>query len=158
MTNTSVAYNGIVNDDIRIQIQEFLHSCAQNNFVATFSLKRLLCYTLEMLDNAQRYAKGIVSFTWNFDGKLLTIKVSNNSNHDDAKRLAAIVSQIKAMTSEEIHNAYMKQLKNEQFGEKGGAGLGYLLMAKKGVDSMNIEVHSIDQSNAHLESTITISV
>ena len=140
MKNSKVHYKGIVNDEIRTQLQDFLQSVAISNKLTTAGLKRILCFALELLDNAQRYAIGNVTFDWASSGSQLIITLSNKAKITDANRLRTIVDRIKTMSSEQIDAEYKDQLINGQFGVSGGAGLGYLQMARKGARDMEIEL------------------
>ena len=140
MKKSKVHYDGIVDDDIRSQLQDFLQSVATSNKLTAAGLKRILCFALELLDNAQRYAIGQVSFDWSSDDSQLIITLRNEAKSSDATRLKTIVDRIKTMSAEEIDKEYKEQLINGQFGAGGGAGLGYLQMARKGAKNMEIEL------------------
>jgi len=158
MNNSQVSYQGVVDDNVRSQLQDFLTSVAASNIDAPHGIKRLLCYALELMDNAQRYAIGKVSFEWTTDGNQLSLVLKNEATTEDSARLQQIVEQIRTMTAMEIDEAYKKQLTNSSFGAKGGAGLGYLLMARKGVRNMNIEVSPINTKHNLCISTIATNI
>jgi Family of unknown function (DUF6272) len=143
MKKSKVHYDGIVDDEIRSQLQDFLQSVATSNKLTAAGLKRILCFALELLDNAQRYAIGQVSFDWSSDDSQLIITLRNEAKSADANRLKTIVDRIKTMSAEEIDKEYKEQLINGQF----GAGLGYLQMARKGAKDMEIEL--LDSPNGY---------
>ena len=99
MKNSNVHYNGVVDDEIRAQLQDFLQSVATSNKLTTAGLKRILCFALELLDNAQRYAIGQVSFDWSSDDSQLIITLRNEAKSTDATRLKTIVDRIKTMSA-----------------------------------------------------------
>ncbi|MFN0031064.1 MAG: DUF6272 family protein [Flavobacteriales bacterium] len=156
--STTFSYTGLVNDNLRVQMQDFLHTVVTSCYANTTNPKRLLVYSLELLDNAQRYSVGDITFTWTFDGNKMRLLLKNKANRDDAKRLEQMVANINTMTREQISSTYKAQLNNNEFGEKGGAGLGYLLMAKNGIDKVTITISDPENNIVNCTNEIEIAV
>jgi hypothetical protein len=127
-----IQYEGQLSSEVRIQLLDLLKVVSLANLGQRNDLKKLCGIALELLDNAQRYcSSGGVAFEWRIEGDNLVVSIRNNAAREDAERLVRTVDDINNMTSEEVAAAFRAQLTNEQFGAKGGAGLGMLQIAKK---------------------------
>lgn len=132
MSTNLIQYEGKLSSEVRIQLLDLLKAVSLTNLGKRNDLKKLCGIALELLDNAQRYcSSGGVSFEWRIEGDSLVVTISNNAGREDAERLMKTVADINAMTTEEVAAAFRAQLTNEEFGAKGGAGLGMLQIAKK---------------------------
>lgn len=134
-------YQGNLTSAVRLQLLDLLHCVALSNLGRRTDLKKLVGIALELLDNAQRYNSGPeVDFRWRIEGSTLVVTISNRANRTDAERLMAAVTSIQSMTHEQIVLAFRRQLTDDGFGEKGGAGLGMLQIAKKIGKNITAEV------------------
>lgn len=132
MDKNHIEYLGRMSSEVRIQLLDLLKVVSLANLGQRNDLKKLCGIALELLDNAQRYGTSPdVNFGWRIEGDSLVVTITNHASQKDAERLVEIVESINAMTTEEVAEAFRNQLMNEGFGEKGGAGLGMLQIAKK---------------------------
>lgn len=132
MNGSNIRYSGRLIGDVRAQLTRLLHDSAAANLGHRRDMKRLCAIGMELLDNAERYGRQEqMVFDWRIQFGTLLVKVQNLASARDAERLVATVQRIRSMTAEEIQNAYTRQLCDEGFGEKGGAGLGFLQIARK---------------------------
>lgn len=132
MERNLVQYEGQLSSEVRIQLLDLLKVVSLANLGERSDLKRLCGIALELLDNAQRYGNSRdMSFEWHIEDQSLVVTIKNRANRMDAERLMKTVDGINAMSVEEVAAAFRAQLTNEQFGEKGGAGLGMLQIAKR---------------------------
>jgi hypothetical protein len=132
MSSNLIQYEGQLSTEVRIQLLDLLKAVSLANLGRRTDLKKLCGIALELLDNAQRYCvSGGVSFEWRIEGDLLVVSITNTAARADAERLMRTVTEINGMTSDQVLAAFRDQLTNESFGEKGGAGLGMLQIAKK---------------------------
>lgn len=135
-------YTGQLTSEIRIQLLDLINCIALFNLGERSDLKKLVGIALELLDNAQRYnASGDVDFRWRIEAHTLVVTISNKARRQDALRLVDAVENIARMTPEEITRAFRDQLTNEGFGEKGGAGLGMLQIARKVGNNITADIH-----------------
>ena len=88
---------------------------------------------IEILDNATRYStKGSdVIIEHHLTKHAITIIVENQSNFRDIEFLMLQVENYSRMTIIELENLYRQKLNNNNFNDRGGAGLGLLLIMKK---------------------------
>ncbi len=139
-------YAGQLSSEVRIQLLDLLKVVSLANLGARNDLKKLCGIALELLDNAQRYGNAHdVSFEWRIEGHSLVVTIKNRAERKDAERLKKIVDDINAMTPEQVAEAFRAQLTNEQFGEKGGAGLGMLQIAKRTGGRIHAEIEPTDE-------------
>ena len=138
-------YKGRLTSDVRVQLFDLLKCIALCNLGKRNDLKKLIGIALELLDNAQRYnSSNDVDFRWHIEDSRLVVTIKNKATETDAKRLMEAVHCIDQMSPEEITKAFMDQLRNEGFGDKGGAGLGMLQIARKVGKNISAEVYPID--------------
>lgn len=132
MGSNHVEYQGRMSTEVRIQLLDLLKVISLVNLGHRNDLKKLCGIALELLDNAQRYGTTQeIGFEWRIEGDHLVVSIRNQASRVDAERLLHTVTGINEMTSEQVVEAFKAQLLNEGFGEKGGAGLGMLQIAKK---------------------------
>ncbi|HRH39125.1 MAG TPA: DUF6272 family protein [Flavobacteriales bacterium] len=132
MNKKLVQYAGHLNSEVRLQLLDLVKVMSLANLGERSDLKRLCNIAIELLDNAQRYSSARdVAFQWHVVDQVLMVEIRNRASREDAERLLQIVGEINAMTAAEIATAFRAQLTNEQFGDKGGAGLGMLQIAKR---------------------------
>jgi hypothetical protein len=132
MEKNHIGYQGRMSSEVRIQLLDLLKVVSLANLGQRNDLKKLCGIALELLDNAQRYGTTPdVNFEWRIEGSNLVVSICNHASKADAERLVRAVENINSMTAEEVAAAFRAQLVNEGFGEKGGAGLGMLQIAKK---------------------------
>ncbi len=144
MTKNLVQYAGQLSSEVRIQLLDLLKAVSLANLGERNDLKRLCGIALELLDNAQRYGNSRdVSFEWRIEGQSLVITIKNHAARVDAERLMKTVESINAMSAEQVTAAFRAQLTNEQFGEKGGAGLGILQIAKRTGGQLNAHIEQV---------------
>ena len=132
-TNSNlIRYEGLLTSEVRVQLTDLLLAIAVSNLGSRSDLKKLFGVAVELLDNAQRYCStGSVSFQWRIEGTELVITISNKASKEDAERLIDRVATIQAMSPEQLAEAFRQQLQDPTFGEKGGAGLGMLQIARR---------------------------
>lgn len=140
-TSNLIRYEGLLTSEVRVQLTDLLMAIALSNLGTRSDLKKLFGVAVELLDNAQRYcSSGSVSFQWRIEGAELVIAISNKASKEDAERLIDKVAVIQSMTPDQLADAFRQQLQDPAFGEKGGAGLGMLQIARKVGKAINAEI------------------
>jgi hypothetical protein len=136
-----IRYEGRLTSEVRVQLTDLLMAIAVSNLGSRSDLKKLFGVAVELLDNAQRYcSSGSVSFQWRIEGTELVVAITNTATKEDAERLIDRVTAIQTMTPEELANAFRQQLLDPAFGDKGGAGLGMLQIARKVGQAINAQI------------------
>lgn len=146
MEKSLLEYKGQLTSEVRVQLLDLLKCIALCNLGDRNDLKKLVGVALELLDNAQRYnASDDVDFRWHVANEHLVITIRNKANKKDAERLMGSVTAIAAMTPEAITAAFKNQLINEGYGEKGGAGLGMLQIARKIGRNISADIQPLEK-------------
>ena len=70
----------------------------------------------------------------------LLITIENQASQEDAHRLLQCVETVKGMSPEELASAFRAQLTNGEFGAKGGAGLGWIDIARKASGTLDAQI------------------
>ncbi|MBL8002498.1 MAG: ATP-binding protein [Flavobacteriales bacterium] len=136
-----IRYEGLLTSEVRVQLTDLLLAIAVSNLGSRSDLKKLFGVAVELLDNAQRYcSSGSVSFEWHIEGTELVIAITNKASKADAERLIDRVAAIQAMSPEQLADAFRQQLQDPSFGEKGGAGLGMLQIARRVGQAINARI------------------
>lgn len=98
-------------------------------------------------DVSQTDGEGLVGsgiFMIDEDGDAYSITTGNTISKENSERITSILDNINSMSKDEIKAAYLKQMKEGRLSEKGGAGLGFLDMAKKTGNKFHYHVEPID--------------
>jgi hypothetical protein len=136
-----IRYEGRLTSEVRVQLTDLLLAIAVGNLGSRGDLKKLFGVAVELLDNAQRYCtSGTVQFQWRIEGAELVISITNKASKYDAERLVERVAAIQAMSPEQLAETFRQQLQDPTFGEKGGAGLGMLQIARKVGQGINAAI------------------
>jgi hypothetical protein len=98
-------------------------------------------FAIELLDNGLRYSiDNRVSFTWTIEKDRLTFELENQASESDAIRLQNHARELHDMDDAQLKVAFQEQINSDQFGLKGGAGLGLLQILRKGALSIDIQI------------------
>jgi len=155
MKHHTMKYEGNISDDLRSFLCTTLKQVTMDNVPAAKRVTRLVSFALELLDNAQRYStNGTVEFDWQAQGTTLTITVTNKSTQYNAKRLKQAIDHVRTLNHEQIAIEYKNKMLNNEFNEKGGAGLGILQMAKQGATDIQLEITNLGDDDVMCSSTV----
>ncbi len=103
--------------------------------------KKLLTLMIEILENILKYSdhyqdfiidrpEFLPEFELNFDEVGFMIVARNPVRNEDKKVIADKIEKINTSSEEELRKVYRETITNGIFTEKGGAGLGFIEMAK----------------------------
>ncbi|MDZ4751873.1 MAG: DUF6272 family protein [Flavobacteriales bacterium] len=154
---SSLNYHGRLTDDLRANICDLLRQSLRDNLDGIKQISKLVLYALELLDNAQRYSTvNDVRFECEAKNGELTLSVINKASLEDANRLMETVNSLRNKSSDEINVIYKKSLSNNQFGSKGGAGLGFLQILRNGSNELNVHVEQLS-GDIHLCKSVLVA-
>jgi hypothetical protein len=155
MEKNILEYKGQLSSEVRIQLIDLLQCIALCNLGPRSDLKKLVGIALELLDNAERYNSSTdVDFVWHIVEEQLIVTIRNKAKSADAHRLKQAVSKIAAMSPEEITDAFKRQMTEEGYGEKGGAGLGMLQIARRVGKNIRAEISPLHSDEFLCTSTV----
>jgi hypothetical protein len=103
--------------------------------------KKLLTLMIEILENVLKYADHFEDFIndhpeyqpefrLNYDEEGFTLMTRNPVLNKDKKILSEKIKRINTSSEEELRQVYRETITNGIFTDKGGAGLGFIEMAK----------------------------
>ncbi|HEY0978692.1 MAG TPA: DUF6272 family protein [Flavobacteriales bacterium] len=141
MEKSLTQYQGALSSEVRIQLTDLIQAVALANIGKRTNVKKLCAIAIELLDNAQRYcSNGNIRFEWQLQGDLLVVRIENQAAERDAQRMLESIQAVNRMGPEELVEAFRSQLTNGKFGEKGGAGLGFLDIARKSKGPISADI------------------
>jgi hypothetical protein len=156
MPNNTTLYEGRITSEVRVHLIDLLKMVSLANLGKGPNVKKVCIIAIEMLDNAQRYCSdGNVRFTWELEGGHLVITIENKATMTDAYRLLHMVEAVNSMPPSGIADAFRAQLTNGEYGEKGGAGLGLLDIARKIKGGIRAHIHPDRDENYFCRSQVS---
>ena len=149
-------YKGQLSGEVHIQLLELIRCIALLNLGPRNDLKKLISIALELLDNAERYnSRRDVEFKWRIVDDQLVVTVTNTASSTDAQRLMESVAAIDRMSAEQLTQAFKRQMADQNFGAKGGAGLGILQIARKVGRNITADVRELKPDEYLCTSTVS---
>ena len=76
-----------------------------------------------------------------------SVTTGNVISNEKVEKMKEILNSINSLTKEEVKAAFMKQMREGSLSEKGGAGLGFLDIAKKTGNKFQYHVEQINDEN-----------
>jgi hypothetical protein len=148
-------YKGTLNSSFSDELTVSILDSLKGVTVSLKDHKKINVIALELIDNALRYGlMREVSFTIWQEDDLLWMELINFARCDDAKKLQESSERIQNLTPAEIEMAFNKQLQNPSFGERGGAGLGLLHIARKGAMAIEVTTEKTDENSCKCRITV----
>lgn len=78
------------------------------------------------------------------DKERYAVTTGNVVSHENCEKIINTLDSINALSKDEVKAAYMKQMKEGNLSDKGGAGLGFLDIAKKTGNKFQYHVEKIN--------------
>ncbi len=151
----TLTYDGNISDDLRSFMCSTLKQSMEDNMPEVKRVTKLIGFALELLDNAQRYGDGAkIEFEWHTDGNNLAVTVKNISSLYNARRLSDTVDHVLSLDSDDLTAEYRAVMLNNEFNNAGGAGLGFLQMAKNGAKEIRVKIEDLANGLCVCSSTV----
>jgi hypothetical protein len=123
------------------------------------TIRKISFLTVELLQNIVHHSdknkKGETFAYYELikDGENYVIKTGNLITKENTEGLEKRMNCVLSSTDEEVKEKILNRLQNEDFSEKGGAGIGLLSIKKRVSEGMsyNIEVFEGDYNFIHFE-------
>lgn len=136
-----IQFQGAINEDIGANLTKLVLSAFSIYLHQASDAKRCTSVALELIDNAQRYARdGKIMFEITNSDGAVNIRLENLAGENDAMKLKESAEFVHQLSTDEAKSLYKQQLLNNTFGERGGAGLGFLFIKRKGVNTFEVEI------------------
>lgn len=85
------------------------------------------------------------------------INTGNLILSEDANLLAYKLEELNKLSEAELRKLYIETLCNQNFSYKGGAGLGFLTIAKKAAQPIKYELQSLNEKFSYFSSEIVVA-
>ncbi len=141
MIDNALRYYGKIDEGGIVDFVDLLSGVLYRNLGPRKDIRKMCSFAIELLDNGLRYSiDNRVSFTWTIEKDRLTFELENQASECDAIRLQNHARDLHDMDDAQLKVAFQEQINSDQFGVKGGAGLGLLQILRKGALSIDIQI------------------
>jgi hypothetical protein len=155
--NLSFIYLGSFNDEITARIIDISESNLANKHEEVKISNKVSFLLAECFQNVIRHgdtlqkgspeASGI--FIVRNIGSSFYISSANLVENKDIEGLKSKIEQINKLSKEELKKLYINVLSNQEFSNKGGAGLGLIEMARKSGQKLDFEFEYYDDKYSY---------
>ena len=164
--NLSLIYQGDFSDDVTAKI---LHLSENNidNYESLSKLKRKVSFIMvECFQNIVRHKEKIETkkndsvaglFLTRNIGDDYFITSANIIEKHAVEDLKEKLKNINALSKDDLKELYLERLENNEFTEKGGAGLGLIEMARKSGNKLEFDFEPLDDEYTYFYLRIKIS-
>ncbi|MCP4130377.1 MAG: hypothetical protein GY754_05300 [bacterium] len=105
-------------------------------------------------DSDSEFSEGLVLIE--YDGTNYYVACGNLIENRTKKTLIEWLEKIKSLNKEELKNLYKKQLKNNILPGSKGAGLGFIVMARKSSGPLEYYIQEIDKKYSYFSVKVMI--
>lgn len=98
------------------------------------------------METATNIDERVISLSFEIDENAYVLTTSNYLKPEDEILLKEKIDKVNKMDASEIKIYYRDVLKNEQFSDKGGAGLGFIDMKKRSGNNLEYFIEKEDQN------------
>jgi len=141
MIENALRYYGKIDEGGIVDFVDLLSGVLYRSLGPRKDIRKMCSFAIELLDNGLRYSiDNRVSFTWTIEKDRLTFELENQASESDAIRLQNHARELHDMDDAQLKVAFQEQINSDQFGLKGGAGLGLLQILRKGALSIDIQI------------------
>lgn len=128
------------------------------------TMKRLCVLTVEVLQNIALHgtvdSKGLMHsyVTLTRSDKIFKLSTGSLIMETDIVPLRQKLELLNGMDENTLRKLYIETLCNDQFSNKGGAGLGLLTIAKKSADKLKFELDTLADHFGYFQLEVSLSV
>lgn len=126
-------------------------------------IKKIYSIATECLENICKHSDFLNSdklfiFEMNIDKNTIYISTSNYVNKNKVKAIVERIIFLKKQTPIRLKELYQQEIKKRTFSNKGGAGLGLIIMTRKSEGNIDCSVKQINNTTSVLTLNIRISI
>jgi hypothetical protein len=165
-SNISLAYEGEITHQITKAFTALAESSMQREQDNTSVQKKVFHVMVECLQNISKHAEREFDYYASKDGrgifliskdeKEYNITTGNIIKNDKVESLRNFLEKINSMTKEELTALYKQQIREGRLSPKGGAGLGFIDIARKTGQKLIYSFLRIDEENSFFVLTSTV--
>lgn len=164
--NINLAYEG----EITHQITKAFTSLTENNMIRDEDYssvqKKVFHVMVECLQNISKHADNQFNFVASKDGsgifmvskdeKEYNVTTGNVVRNEKIDELKGMLENINKLSKEELNQLYKQKIKDGRISDKGGAGLGFIDIARKTGQKLVYSFIKIDEEKSFFVLTSTI--
>jgi hypothetical protein len=163
-----LSYQGLFNFEIIGHLLNSLKDETEARGISISNYKKILSVMIEALENVFKYNEFFENEPSLFplyypkfqleksDGNYLLL-TANPILNKDVEKLSSHISTINNLDREGLRQMFRNTLTNGQFSSKGGAGLGFIEMAKVSGEKLDFSFVPINEKHSYYSCKITIS-
>ena len=165
--NINLAYEG----EITHQITRAFTSLTENNMIKDQDYnsvqKKVFHVMVECLQNISKHAENKYNLISSKDGRGIfmvskgkteyNVTTGNVIDNSKVKILEDILENVNSLDKKELNKLYKQQIREGRLSDKGGAGLGFIDIARKTGQKLIYSFLKIDDNNSFFVLTSTIS-
>jgi hypothetical protein len=167
-SETILSYQGLMSFEIIGHLLNSLKDETEARGITISHYKKILSVMIEALENVfkynDNYEKETSLFPSNYPKFSLehvngayVLVTGNPILNKDIPRLSSHIETINSLDREGLRQMFRSTLTNGKFSSKGGAGLGFIEMAKISGEKINFNFIPINDTYSYYECTIQIS-
>lgn len=163
-----IHYKGLLNFDVIAHLLNSLKDETDARNIPISHYKKILSVMIEILENIFKYNENFEhnnelfplyypNFTIEHNSEGYLISASNPILNKDIEKLSRHIDKINSLDKEGLRQLFRTTLTNGQFSSKGGAGLGFIEMAKISGDKIQYSFTEINQTFSYYTCIVFIS-
>lgn len=159
--NLMFAYRGEVTGDNSVGLLTLLEREMEFSEFSFLGRKRLFMFVLENLQNISRHGArrekevtSLVVYSKTADG--YTVSTGNVIKRVEVARLGRNLEKINSLDPDSIREVYRKMLLDSSIGNRGGAGLGLIEMARKTGNKLEYDFLPVDDKYSYFVLSKTV--
>jgi len=151
-------HQGAINGPIIAELLDDLDFKCINLDLSDPKRRKIFNIAVEMFQNIYHYTRDLsiegynendlreIFLSLDEDDEYLSLTTSNSIKNKDVEGLKKKIEFVNSLDAKELREYYKTILSNEQFSEKGGAGLGLIDMKKRSGFPLEFEFIKIDEN------------
>jgi hypothetical protein len=155
---TILRHQGAINGPIISELLDDLDFKCINRDISDVKRKKIFNLAVEMYQNLYQYTRDLsvqgyddqdirsVYLSFDFDDEYYYLTTENYVSNEDVEGLIQKIDLVNKLDSSELRAYYREILSNEQFSEKGGAGLGFIDMKKRSGLPLEYQIEKLDEN------------
>lgn len=154
LSNTLLFYEGEVNHEITKALSFTTEAHISSNGTARSTQKKVFNVMIEILQNIDKHSLEVHLEHSNIakkgailvgeDASSYFILAGNPINYNQQEKLTEIINNLNDKRKDDLRSLYKRQLETGKLSEKGGAGLGFIDMARKSGNEIKFSFYPID--------------
>ncbi len=156
VTNSILHHTGLLSfGSIDILLTEFMN-VSQEHDIKFSVYKKIITVMIESLENVAKYIdvyedfikdnqKYLPVFELRKNSEYIQLITSNPVRNEDVEKLRCKIELVNNKDREELKNLYIETITNGKFSAKGGAGLGFIEMAKTSGNNLKYKFEPISE-------------